>query len=676
MLAAPRRAAPFLLVASALLVSILAVGLRGGEPPTVEALAGTSRYAPIDAAIRVVDTRPPGSPIGPLAAGDEFVVAPVTAAVAAAAGVAAGDVVAVVANVTLDQADGEGFVTVYPDGEGRPIASSVNTDGPGQTVPNMVTARLGTGGRIKVYASMGTQVLIDVQGVYVTSSSSTEGRLVVLDPYRAMDTRGTGPVPAGGAVTVDLTSGGLPATASAAVLNVTAVLPSATGWLTVWDGDGSPPNASNVNYVVGSIVANQVIAGVDAGKVDVFSSAGTDVLVDLVGYMTGPSAPSDDAGLFVALSPGRLVDTRSQDGSAPGVPLTSGYPITGQRTLSTSAFGKVGIPTTGLAAINTNITMTGTAGTGFLTAWGDGDLPGISSLNTVGANRTRANHVITDISGSGCVNLYSWATTHAIVDVTGYYTGDDSAPALDLCDQAPAPPQPGATPSTGPHCWLFTLADDECPPAPTDLAGRWDPCRLDQEIKYAVNPLLATQAHIDQMYFAIRQMEIHTGFDFVPYSAYPTTTEGLDDRRAPTGANFLIGFSNPANTPGLAGSVVGIGGGFWFPTVGNITAGYVLIDTPALGTGNSLRSALVHEFGHAMGQGHVPRATSPDEIMEPVLNSSITTPQSGDAQGLWRLGTAQSCIGASLLRGDPGPIVRVEEAHLEFARQGDVRNRK
>ena len=48
------------------------------------------------------------------------------------------------------------------------------------------------------------------------------------------------------------------ATASAAVLNVTAVLPSATGWLTVWDGDGSPPNASNVNYVVGSIVANQV----------------------------------------------------------------------------------------------------------------------------------------------------------------------------------------------------------------------------------------------------------------------------------------------------------------------------------------------------------------------------------------------------------------------------------
>ena len=185
MLATPRRAAPLLLVAFALLVSVLALGLRSHEPV---AAAATSRYAPIDAAIRVVDTRQPGSPIGPLAAGGEFAVAPVTADVAAAAGVAAGDVVAVVANITLDQAAGAGFVTVWPDGEGRPNASSVNTDGPGQTVPNMITARLGAGGRIRVYASMGTQVLIDVQGVYVSSSSSGGGCTIDLSYAPRMKT--------------------------------------------------------------------------------------------------------------------------------------------------------------------------------------------------------------------------------------------------------------------------------------------------------------------------------------------------------------------------------------------------------------------------------------------------------------------------------------------------------
>ena len=46
-----------------------------------------------------------------------------------------------------------------PTGEARPNSSSINTDTVGQTVANMVTARLGAGGLISIYSYTGTDVI-------------------------------------------------------------------------------------------------------------------------------------------------------------------------------------------------------------------------------------------------------------------------------------------------------------------------------------------------------------------------------------------------------------------------------------------------------------------------------------------------------------------------------------
>ena len=73
--------------------------------------------------------------------------------------------------------------------------------------------------------------------------------------------------------------------AGAVTLNVTAVGPSAAGFLTVFPCGVAQPNSSNVNYVAGQIVPNAVITAVGAsGKVCVFTPQATNLVVDVGGW--------------------------------------------------------------------------------------------------------------------------------------------------------------------------------------------------------------------------------------------------------------------------------------------------------------------------------------------------------------------------------------------------------
>jgi hypothetical protein len=55
---------------------------------------------------------------------------------------------------------------VWPTGEPRPNASSLNTD-PGQDTPNLVIAKVGAGGQVSLYNEAGTGHLVaDVVGYF------------------------------------------------------------------------------------------------------------------------------------------------------------------------------------------------------------------------------------------------------------------------------------------------------------------------------------------------------------------------------------------------------------------------------------------------------------------------------------------------------------------------------
>jgi hypothetical protein len=78
-------------------------------------------------------------------------------------GVPSSGVTAVVLNATVTQPLGAGHLTVSPAGSPRPLASDLNFAGD-ETRPNLVVVRVGTGGKVNVYASTPTHVVFDVAG--------------------------------------------------------------------------------------------------------------------------------------------------------------------------------------------------------------------------------------------------------------------------------------------------------------------------------------------------------------------------------------------------------------------------------------------------------------------------------------------------------------------------------
>jgi hypothetical protein len=85
-------------------------------------------------------------------------------------GVPATGVGAVVLNVTVTEPTGSGNLRLWPTGAALPNASNLNYV-PGQTVPNLVIAKVGAGGKVSIYNSGGTvQVVADIMGWFPTAA--------------------------------------------------------------------------------------------------------------------------------------------------------------------------------------------------------------------------------------------------------------------------------------------------------------------------------------------------------------------------------------------------------------------------------------------------------------------------------------------------------------------------
>ena len=209
-------------------------------------------------------------------------------------GVPATGVAAVVLNVTVNAPAQPGNITVYPDATTMPLASNLNFV-PGQTIPNLVVAKIGANGNIALTNnSPGTvQLIADVAGYYLSGTPTAPGTYVPLNPARVLDTRtnlgATGPVAALNTVHLPvLGKGGVPATGVAAVvLNVTVNAPAQPGNITVYPDATTMPLASNLNFVPGQTIPNLVVAKIGAnGNIALTNnSPGTvQLIADVAGY--------------------------------------------------------------------------------------------------------------------------------------------------------------------------------------------------------------------------------------------------------------------------------------------------------------------------------------------------------------------------------------------------------
>jgi hypothetical protein len=75
--------------------------------------------------------------------------------------------VAVAANITATQSGGAGFVTAWPAGSERPLASNLNTVRNGQTIANAAIVPLGSDD-LALYTQSGAQLIIDINGWYTS----------------------------------------------------------------------------------------------------------------------------------------------------------------------------------------------------------------------------------------------------------------------------------------------------------------------------------------------------------------------------------------------------------------------------------------------------------------------------------------------------------------------------
>jgi len=368
-------------------IAVVADNALGESPsaPVQVTVEGGGTYHALTPA-RILDTRDgtggvPAAPIGPSSS--------LSVQVAGRGGVPASGVSAVVVNVTVTNTSASSFLTVFPTGTARPLASNLNWM-PGVTVPNLVTVGLGTGSREDVFNLSGTvDVIFDVAGWVGdnTNSSGPVGMFNSVTPARRFDTReGFGPLVGGSTLDLKLTgSAGVPTTGvNAVVLNVTVTNPTAPGFLTVWPSGAPRPLASDLNFSAGQTVPNRVIATLGAnGQITIFNSQGfmdrVDVIVDVSGWFTDDTNRIGGSSL-VTVVPNRVFDSRT-NGNGPVQAGSSAHVFAGGTHSLDGEAGAV-----------VNVTAVGATQPTFLTVWPDdgSPQPPTSDLN-VAAGQTVPN---------------------------------------------------------------------------------------------------------------------------------------------------------------------------------------------------------------------------------------------------------------------------------------------
>lgn len=265
-------------------------------------------------------------------------------------------------------------------------------------------------------------------GAIGAEAQQTALRLIPLTPCRIADTRDPngpfgGPSVAGNSprsFVIPSSACGVPSTAAAYSLNVTAVPHGSLGYLTIWPTGQSQPLVSTLNATDGRVKANAAIvpAGT-SGAVSVYVTNTADVILDINGYFV---AATDPLGLaFFPVTPCRIADTRDP-GGALGGPSLVGMQARSFPVLSSNC----GIPSSALA-YSLNFTAVPPSGLGFLSTWPAGvSQPVVSTLNAP-AGAVTANAAIVPAGTNGAINVLASSGADVIIDANGYFALPGSA---------------------------------------------------------------------------------------------------------------------------------------------------------------------------------------------------------------------------------------------------------
>ena len=296
---------------------------------------------------------------------------------------------------------------------------------PGEDANGLMTPFIEAGEAIADPGQIATAMMSDMGYAMPTLRGA---KYTALDPVRVLDTReGLGArkavVPAGGVI--DLQVGGLngvPGDATAVVLNVTGVSPSATTDIRVYPTPvvlTPVPDVSNLNLVRGITRANLVTVPVgNNGRIRLRNNSGNvSLLADLAGFYA-PAA----ASTFTAADPVRILDTRSKVGTDRTTRVGAGefvdLAVTGGSSPVPAGASAVALTVTAVNA------TTSTDVRAYPTPTSDAPPPVVSNLN-VRPGAGVPNVVIVKLGQDGKVRLRNQSgAVHLLADVAGWYDGN------------------------------------------------------------------------------------------------------------------------------------------------------------------------------------------------------------------------------------------------------------
>jgi len=212
--------------------------------------------------------------------------------------------------------------------------------------------------------------------------------------------------------------GDVPATGvSAVALNVTAVNPSVSTFITIWPSGSPRPGTSSINVAAGKVVPNQVYVALDGeGRIDLLNAFGTvDLVVDVAGWF---DAGIDGYSRYYPIQPKRVLDTRPE--SVVGGPARR---FGGPETRDLDVTTPLGLQSPSLAtAVVLNVTAVNPSSSSVVTVWPKGsERPTASNLNPA-AGITRPNLVTVKVGADGSVDLFNmFGTVDLVVDIVGFY---------------------------------------------------------------------------------------------------------------------------------------------------------------------------------------------------------------------------------------------------------------
>ncbi|MBB4905775.1 PKD domain-containing protein [Actinophytocola algeriensis] len=271
-----------------------------------------------------------------------------------------------------------------------------------------------------------TATITDVAGNVATTKPITfttyGSGFVSYGPARFLDTRTGGTArKVGPNGTVRLAVGGqrgIPADATAVIVNVTATNPSSSGFVTTYPDGATRPVVSTLNYTAGRTVSNPATVALGTGgHLNLYNGSGG--TVDLVADVLGYYVRNGSADAMNQLWPQRVLDTRTGHGQEAGVPavIPAGgtvSPVVATASPSDLAPGEA-------TSVLLNVTVVNPAASGFVTAYPAGTARPTASNVNFAAGETIGKAVTVPVGQDGRVSFYAHARTNLIVTILGYY---------------------------------------------------------------------------------------------------------------------------------------------------------------------------------------------------------------------------------------------------------------